>query len=144
MAQRRQAGLGWWRSRDIKALEESIQRASDILERHGPFIGTKGFSSGAAVAAIVIYLLEKKVSICNFNLTVSTPGYSPLFVSDLWFPISRSPPDRVCYLPSSFQLAHPAYAPIYYPKIRTNTPCHRIFRCSSWSIPVLVVSKGLR
>ena len=68
----------------IKGLEESIQHVSEILERHGPFIGIIGFSSGAAVAAIVKSLLEKKGPICNFNLTVSALEYSPLFVSDLY------------------------------------------------------------
>ncbi|KAJ5783725.1 uncharacterized protein N7518_009402 [Penicillium psychrosexuale] len=90
---RRQAGL---RTEHIKGLEKSIQCVSDILERHGPFIGIIGFSSGADVAAIVTSVLEKKVSICNFNIT------------------RDHPPMKLAFCLSGFQLAHPAYAPIYY------------------------------
>lgn len=66
----------------IEGLEESVQYISGILERHGPFIGIMGFSTGATMAAIVTSLLEKRRSICNFNITVSTPKYWPLFVGN--------------------------------------------------------------
>ncbi|KAJ5202353.1 hypothetical protein N7449_004432 [Penicillium cf. viridicatum] len=64
---------------------------SDILERHGPFVGIMGSSTGATVAAIVTSLLQKRRSICNFNLTVTMSEY-------YLGACSRSPLDGVCYL----------------------------------------------
>ncbi|KAJ5237892.1 hypothetical protein N7489_007983 [Penicillium chrysogenum] len=66
---RRAWGYGDPETEHIEGLEESVQYVSDILERHGPFIGIMGFSTGACLAAIVTSLLEKRRSICSFNFT---------------------------------------------------------------------------
>ncbi|CAI7629381.1 unnamed protein product [Penicillium glandicola] len=85
----------------IQGLEKSIEYISDILERHGPFIGIMGFSTGASLAAVVTSLLETRRSICNFNIT------------------RDHPPMEFAICLSGFQLEHPDYAPIYHPKIKT-------------------------
>lgn len=43
----------------IRGLETSIGRILDVLYKKGPFIGIVGFSSGAAMAAIITSILEK-------------------------------------------------------------------------------------
>jgi hypothetical protein len=43
----------------IKGIDESIIKVLGILEKHGPFVGIIGFSTGAAVAAIITSLLER-------------------------------------------------------------------------------------
>lgn len=42
----------------IWGLEVSINKIMDVLEKHGPFDGVIGFSTGATIAAIVTSLLE--------------------------------------------------------------------------------------
>jgi hypothetical protein len=54
----------------IKGLEESIQYILSLLERHGPFIGIMGFSTGAALTAIITSLLEKRKPVCHFQSEV--------------------------------------------------------------------------
>ncbi|CAG8902028.1 unnamed protein product [Penicillium egyptiacum] len=105
----------------IQGLEESVQYVSDILERHGPFTGIMGFSTGAALASIVTSLLEKRRSICNFNMTRDHPSME----------------FAICM--SGFQLAHPEYAPIYYPKIKT--PILHVMGCLD---PMIDPSRSLR
>jgi type III secretory pathway component EscT len=54
------------------------------------------------VAAIVTSLLEKRRSICSFNLTVSIACPSILhclLVTYVFWFLARSSPDGVCYLP---------------------------------------------
>lgn len=60
----------------IYGLGESMQMISRILEEDGPFIGIVGFSTGAAIAALVISLLEKNKSGFNFMSGVSTNTHS--------------------------------------------------------------------
>lgn len=60
----------------IKGLDQSISYVLDILETNGPFIGVVGFSTGAALAAIITSLLEKRKSTCGFNFDVS--AYHPV------------------------------------------------------------------
>jgi hypothetical protein len=99
---RRAWGYGDPETEHIEGLEESVQYVSDILERHGPFIGIMGFSTGACLAAIVTSLLEKRRSICSFNFTVSITCpriLRFLLVTYVFWFLARSPPDGVCYLP---------------------------------------------
>jgi hypothetical protein len=44
----------------INGLERSIQHILDTLDQDGPFSGIVGFSSGAAMTAIVTSMLEKE------------------------------------------------------------------------------------
>ncbi|KAJ5766672.1 uncharacterized protein N7511_004288 [Penicillium nucicola] len=53
-------GYGEPDSDKINGLERSIQHILDTLEQDGPFSGIVGFSSGAAMTAIVTSMLEKK------------------------------------------------------------------------------------
>ncbi|OQD78053.1 hypothetical protein PENANT_c093G03996 [Penicillium antarcticum] len=50
---------------EINGLERSIQHILDTLEQDGPFSGIVGFSSGAAMTAIVTSMLEKKHTVCG-------------------------------------------------------------------------------
>lgn len=52
-------GTGDFECQEIAGLDQTIQSIIDILDEHGPFIGIIGFSTGAAIAAIVTSLLEK-------------------------------------------------------------------------------------
>ena len=54
----------------ISGLKQSIQYIMWILETHGPFVGTMGFSTGAAIAAMVCSLLEKRRSLADFDIDV--------------------------------------------------------------------------
>lgn len=58
-------GYGAPNDGEIKKIELSIQHILDTLDREGPFAGIVGFSSGAAMAAIIASLLEKKEMVCN-------------------------------------------------------------------------------
>ena len=60
----------------ISKIELSIQHILDTLDREGPFAGIVGFSSGAAMAAIIASLLEKKEFVCNIPWKVNSPLYS--------------------------------------------------------------------
>jgi predicted esterase len=65
----------------INGLENSLQFISKILEENGPFIGIVGFSTGAAVAALISSLLEKKESASGFRSSVRIPKPDVLFGS---------------------------------------------------------------
>jgi hypothetical protein len=62
----------------IEGLEKSVQSILRYIDKHGPFIGVMGFSTGATVAAIITSLLEKRKSLCNFEFNVSA------FQSRIW------------------------------------------------------------
>ncbi|KAF3397742.1 hypothetical protein F1880_006190 [Penicillium rolfsii] len=68
----------------IRELKSSIGHILDFLFEKGPFIGIVGFSSGAAMAAIITSFLEKtdigdispwKVHHQNFHFTVCLSGF---------------------------------------------------------------------
>lgn len=65
-------GYGAPNDGEIKKIELSIQHILDILDREGPFAGIVGFSSGAAMAAIIASLLEKKEIFCNIPWKVNS------------------------------------------------------------------------
>jgi predicted esterase len=54
----------------IRGLAQSLEYIQDTLERKGPFIGIVGFSSGAAMAALVTSILEKGEPICGLSRKV--------------------------------------------------------------------------
>ncbi|KAJ6125860.1 hypothetical protein N7471_010353 [Penicillium samsonianum] len=62
-------GLGYGDPSDgeIEKIYLSIEHVLDTLDRDGPFVGIVGFSSGAAMAAIITSLLEKKPNICDIT-----------------------------------------------------------------------------
>ncbi|KAJ5117733.1 hypothetical protein N7448_011365 [Penicillium atrosanguineum] len=58
---------------EIKKIERSIQHILGTLARDGPFAGIVGFSSGAAMAAIIASLLEKPENISKVDWKVRQP-----------------------------------------------------------------------
>lgn len=54
----------------IRGLHGSLYHILDTLDRHGPFSGIVGFSSGAAMAAIITSLLEKRKNVCGIKWKV--------------------------------------------------------------------------
>ena len=55
---------------EIKKLALSVKHILKTLDRDGPFVGIIGFSSGAAMAAIITSLLEKGDLFSNQQWTV--------------------------------------------------------------------------
>ncbi|KAJ5154938.1 Serine hydrolase FSH [Penicillium coprophilum] len=78
----------------VLGLDKSVHDILRYLDENGPFLGIMGFSMGAAMAAVVASLLEKRHSIATFqfNFVVAVCG---------------------------FALGHPFYQNIYNPKIET-------------------------
>lgn len=64
-------GYGEPKHDEIRGLQRSIEHILDTLEQNGPFIGIVGFSSGAAMTAIIASLLEKRETIYGKKLGVS-------------------------------------------------------------------------
>ncbi|KAJ6003659.1 hypothetical protein N7522_006351 [Penicillium canescens] len=87
----------------IKGIENSIRYILQYLHEKGPFIGIMGFSSGAALAAIVTSLLERRNTITGMDLQINHPSLSFL----------------VCF--SGFKLNHAFYKTVYREKIQTPT-----------------------
>lgn len=58
-------GYGEPENDKINGLETSVQHILDTLDQNGPFSGIVGFSSGAAMAAIVTSMLEKMNAVCG-------------------------------------------------------------------------------
>jgi hypothetical protein len=54
----------------INGLERSIQHILDTLDQDGPFSGIVGFSSGAAMTAIVTSMLEKENAVRGISREV--------------------------------------------------------------------------
>jgi hypothetical protein len=59
-------GFGDFEHGLIKGLDISILKILDILDLYGPFSGVMGFSTGAAVAAIIASILERPERIQMF------------------------------------------------------------------------------
>lgn len=57
----------------IDGLEDSLRLVSHIMEENGPFVGIVAFSSGAAIAASVAALLERKESAFGFKTKARLP-----------------------------------------------------------------------
>lgn len=60
---------------EIRGLRRSIEYILEKIEEHGPFTGIVGFSSGAAMTAVIASLLEKAEKVNGFPLMVSTLLY---------------------------------------------------------------------
>lgn len=98
----------------IRGLETSIGRILDVLYEKGPFIGMVGFSSGAAMAAIITSILEKtergdispwKVNTLSRSQLDSTTLLTCLF--------------RYAIRSSTSQYAKKCYETFYSPNIET-------------------------
>ncbi|KAL4912951.1 serine hydrolase FSH [Aspergillus aurantiobrunneus] len=84
----------------IRGLDTSIKKIMDVLMTHGPFDGIMGFSTGAAVAAIITSILERG--------TRSAEGVEKI----------QHPPFRFAVCFSGFRLEHPSYRRFYSPRIQ--------------------------
>ncbi|KAB8239996.1 serine hydrolase FSH [Aspergillus flavus] len=100
-------GYGDYEEGCIFGLEMSIKKVMDILDKHGPFVGIVGFSTGAAIAAIVASLMERQKQSKRARSTFPST-------------MQRShPPFRFAICFSGFKLGHPNYQALYEPKLRT-------------------------
>ncbi|KAJ5492666.1 serine hydrolase-domain-containing protein, partial [Penicillium diatomitis] len=88
---------------EIRGLQGSIQYILGTIEEKGPFSGITGFSSGAAMTAIITPLLEKNDGISGFPLKVNHPKL------------------RFAICLSGFKLENMCYEAFYSPKIATPT-----------------------
>lgn len=66
-------GYGGLSDGKIKKIDLSIKHILNTLDRDGPFVGIVGFSSGAAMAAIITSLLEKRQTVCDVTGKVNWP-----------------------------------------------------------------------
>ncbi|KAJ6125941.1 hypothetical protein N7471_010434 [Penicillium samsonianum] len=71
-------GLGYGDPSDgeIEKIYLSIEHVLDTRDRDGPFVVIVGFSSGAAMAAIITSLLEKRPNICDITWKARHPSLS--------------------------------------------------------------------
>lgn len=86
---------------EIRGLQRSIEYILDTIEEKGPFSGIIGFSSGAAMTAIITSLLEKRDRINGFPLMVQ---YSPniLHAHNLKTDgrsLGEPPKTKICHMP---------------------------------------------
>ncbi|KAG9520144.1 FSH1-domain-containing protein, partial [Aureobasidium melanogenum] len=115
-AEVRQDANGWWKLRERGQLQEGVETGLDqvakVLKENGPMDGVVGFSQGAALAAMVVSLLE--------------PNRQDAFgkvAGGMEFPHSfaelQHPPLRfgVCF--SGLLNKHHAYTAFYEPRIQT-------------------------
>ncbi|KAJ6117940.1 hypothetical protein N7523_005691, partial [Penicillium sp. IBT 18751x] len=94
-------GYGEPETDKIKGLDKSIQHILDALDQRGPFSGMIGFSSGAAMTAIVTSMLEKRKTICD----IPWKTYHPQL--------------RFAICLSGFKLRNQCYEAFYSPRIST-------------------------
>ncbi|KAJ5640346.1 uncharacterized protein N7484_008208 [Penicillium longicatenatum] len=85
----------------INGLEKSLEHILSTLDQDDSFCGIIGFSSGAAMAAIITSLLEKRRETCNIP----------------WK--TRHPPLHFAICLSGFMLGKNCYQAFYDPKIET-------------------------
>ncbi|KAL3470124.1 serine hydrolase-domain-containing protein [Aspergillus californicus] len=97
-------GNGDFQDGSIRGIDESIVKVLGILHEHGPFVGIVGFSTGAALAAIVTALLERRGPL------LLAPGRVVEIVH---------PPLRFAVCFSGFKLGNPSYEKLYSPQIQT-------------------------
>ncbi|KAH2988337.1 hypothetical protein KXW58_006114 [Aspergillus fumigatus] len=96
-------GFGDFEHGLIKGLDTSILKILDILDLYGPFDGIMGFSTGAAIAAIIASLLERPERIRMFI------GETPIAHPQFQF--------VVCF--SGFKLGNLQYGSLYSPKLES-------------------------
>lgn len=84
-------------------MKRTIEYILDRIEENGPFTGIVGFSSGAAMTAVIASLLEKEEKIDGFLLMVQ---HSSIIFHALphnrrtdWIFLVEPPITMVCHLP---------------------------------------------
>ncbi|KAJ5628160.1 hypothetical protein N7490_010388 [Penicillium lividum] len=94
-------GHGDPETEQLSGYGETIRHLLTVLERYGPFIGIIGFSTGAALAAVLSSMLEKRETYCDVPFQITHPPFG----------------FAVCF--SGFRFEHEVYDPIYSQRIET-------------------------
>jgi hypothetical protein len=92
---------------EIKGLQGSIKYILDTLKEKGPFSGMVGFSSGAAMTAIVTSLLEKRENFDGSPLMVqysSNLSHPSLSLRTNCNSLDEPPGTKICYMPQWIQV----------------------------------------
>lgn len=115
-AEVREDANGWWKLRDRgetqDGVEEGLTHVAKVLNDHGPMDGVMGFSQGAALAAMVVSLLEPDRE--QAFARVAGGMAFPQSIAGLQHPPLKF---GVCF--SGLLNKHRAYAAFYEPKIQT-------------------------
>ncbi|KAH0336904.1 FSH1-domain-containing protein, partial [Aureobasidium melanogenum] len=115
-AEVREDANGWWKLRERGQLQEGvdvgIDQVAKVLKEFGPMDGVMGFSQGAALAAMVVSLLEPGREEA-FGKVQGGMKY-PQEIKELQHPPLRF---GVCF--SGLLNKHEAYTAFYEPKIHT-------------------------
>lgn len=115
----------WWRKDPHTGaygqFDVSLDFLATVLKTEGPFAGVIGFSQGAAVAALLVSLLEPG----RRDALAGVDGGIPVPASFI-HPTDAPPHDRMIHPPMKFAVAYsgfavlyPAYAGFYDPPIHT-------------------------
>ncbi|KAK6006371.1 hypothetical protein QM012_006781 [Aureobasidium pullulans] len=115
-AEVREDANGWWKLRDRgekqEGVEIGIEQVAKVLKEHGPMDGVMGFSQGAALAAMVVSLLEPNRKTA-FEKVKGGMAF-PESIAELQHPPLQF---GVCF--SGLLNKHEAYTAFYEPKIQT-------------------------
>lgn len=104
----------------IKGLDKSIKHILDALDQRGPFSGMIGFSSGAAMTAIVTSMLEKRKTLCDIPWEVNEmPLINFRGHNLIVFIKTRHPQLKFAICLSGFKLKNQCYEAFYSPRILT-------------------------
>ncbi|KAG9854620.1 FSH1-domain-containing protein, partial [Aureobasidium melanogenum] len=116
-AEVRQDANGWWKLRDRGEIQEGVHVGLDqvakVLKENGPMDGVMGFSQGAALAAMVVSLLEPNRADAFGKVPGGGMEY-PQSIKELQHPPLRF---GVCF--SGLLNKHHAYTAFYEPRIQT-------------------------
>ncbi|KAG9662576.1 FSH1-domain-containing protein, partial [Aureobasidium melanogenum] len=116
-AEVRQDANGWWKLRDRGEIQEGVDVGLDqvakVLKENGPMDGVMGFSQGAALAAMVVSLLEPNRADAFGRVPGGGMEY-PQSIKELQHPPLRF---GVCF--SGLLNKHHAYTAFYEPRIQT-------------------------
>ncbi|KAG9580605.1 FSH1-domain-containing protein, partial [Aureobasidium melanogenum] len=115
-AEVREDANGWWKLRDRGEAQEGVEIGLDhvakVMKENGPMDGVMGFSQGAALAAMVVSVLETN----REEAFGKVPGGMefPQSIKELQHPPLRF---GVCF--SGLRNKHEVYTAFYEPKIQT-------------------------
>lgn len=115
-AEVREDANGWWKLRERgepqDGVNEGLDHVANVLKEHGPMDGVMGFSQGAALAAMVVSLLEPDRAEAFAKVTGGMAF--PQSIAELQHPPLKF---GVCF--SGLLNKHEAYTAFYEPKIQT-------------------------
>jgi predicted esterase len=115
-AEVREDANGWWKLRERGEPQDGVTEGLNVvaatLKEHGPFDGVMGFSQGAALAAMVVSLLEPDRADA-FAKVSDGMAFPPSFAELQHPPLEFG----VCF--SGLLNKHQRYAAFYEPKIAT-------------------------